>query len=469
MTGMRHPSASPLPSAFLTRMREWLGEEFDAFLASLTAPAARGLRVNTHKLTPDAFLARATFSLDPQPWFSEGFLVADPAARPGRHPYHAAGLYYLQDPSAMLAAHLLDPQPGEWVLDVSAAPGGKATHLAARLAGEGLLVANEVVRGRTRALIENLERFGAGNIVVTSEPVERLAEVWHQRFQRVLVDAPCSGEGMFRKSAAARAEWDARAIPGNAARQERILAAAAQTVAAGGRLLYATCTFAPEENEAVIARFLRTHPDFTLLKPPQLPYLDPGRPDWLPADLARDLPLERCIRVWPHRSPGDGHFFALMQREGEPAPPTPLAPPPSTLDRKTEALLRAFWEETLVGPWPEDGWIQYGDHIHRLPLPPAWWEPLRPVRAGLRVGRVARGRFAPHHALALSLRPDHTRQTLRLEAASSEARAYLRGETLQAPGPDGWLLVTVEDFPLGWGKRVRGVVKNHYPRALRWR
>ena len=459
----------PLPADFLTRMRGLLGEEFDAFAASLAAPAARGLRVNTLKIAPDAFLARAPFALQRLPWLPEGFLIAEPEARPGRHPWHAAGLYYLQDPSAMLAAHLLDPQPGEWVLDVSAAPGGKAAHLAARLDGKGLLAANEVVRGRTRALIDNLERFGAGNIVVISEPVERLAQAWPGRFQRVLVDAPCSGEGMFRKSQAARMQWDARAIAGNAARQERILAAAAQTVAPGGRLLYATCTFAPEENEAVVARFLRTHPDFILLKPPRLPYLDPGRPDWLPSELARDLPLARCIRVWPHRSPGDGHFFALMQRAGELLPPERLPPPPAALDRRTQALLRAFWEETMVGPMPETGWVQYGEFIHRLPVAPDWWEPLRPVRAGLRVGRIRRGRFAPHHALALWLRPGQVRHSLRLEADGRGARAYLRGEPLRSAGPEGWVLVTAGEFPLGWGKRVKGVVKNHYPRALRWR
>ncbi len=450
-------------------MRALLGDDYDAFVASLAAPAARGLRVNTLKLTPDAFLARAPFALNPLPWLPEGFLIPDPHARPGRHPYHPAGLYYLQDPSAMLAAHLLDPQPGEWALDVSAAPGGKATHLAARLGGQGLLVANEVVRSRARTLVGNLERFGVTNMLVTSEPVERLAQVWPGRFQRVLVDAPCSGEGMFRKSDAARKEWDVRAIPGNAARQDRILAAAARTVAPGGRLLYATCTFAPEENEAVIARFLRAHPDFILLEPPSLPFLSPGRPDWLPPDLARGLPLERCIRIWPHRSPGDGHFYALMQREGEPAPPAPIAPPPSSLDRKAEALLRAFWRETMVGAMSEDGWIQYGDHIHRLPLAPALWEPLRPVRAGLRAGRIARGRFAPHHALALSLQPHQVQRTLRLDPASRDTHAYLRGETLRSSGPDGWVLVTVEEFPLGWGRRVKGVVKNHYPKGLRWR
>ncbi|HHB90723.1 MAG TPA: hypothetical protein ENK60_05395 [Anaerolineae bacterium] len=450
-------------------MRARLGDEFHAFIASLAAPAARGLRVNTTKITPEAWLARTPFSLQPLPWLPEGFLITDPHARPGRHPYHPAGLYYLQDPSAMLAAVLLDPQPGEWVLDVSAAPGGKATHLAARLQGRGLLVANEVVRPRARTLIDNLARFGVRNMVVTHEPVERLAQVWPGRFQRVLVDAPCSGEGMFRKSEQARKEWSARAIPGNAARQQRILAAAATMVAPGGRLLYATCTFAPEENEAVVARFLRTHPDFDLLPPPDLPYLAPGRPDWLSADLARGLPLERCVRIWPHRSPGDGHFYALMARRGDPSPPEPLTPPPSSLPRQSLNLLRAFWQETMVGPMPEDGWVQYGDAIHHLAFSPDVWGALRPVRAGVRVGRILRGRWTPHHALALTLTPDQVQRTLRLAPESRDVRAYLRGEALRSPGADGWVLVTVEAFPLGWARRVQGVVKNHYPKGWRWK
>ncbi len=458
----------PLPDPFLARMRDLLGSEYHAFWASLHQPPAQGLRVNTLKLTPQAFLARGPFALQPLPWLPEGFLLTDPTARPGKHPYHAAGCYYLQDPSAMLAAVLLDPQPGQAVLDVSAAPGGKATHLAARLRGQGVLVANEVVRGRARTLVENLERLGATAFLVTQEPVARLAQVWPGRFHRVLVDAPCSGEGMFRKSSSARAQWHPRMVEGNAARQERLLEAAAATVAPGGRLLYATCTFAPEENEAVVAHFLRTHPDFTLVTPPRLPGLDPGRPDWIPAPLARGLPLERCVRIWPHRSPGDGHFFALMQRDGVEPAPWLSSPPPSRLKAQTKHLLQTFWEDTLTIPIPPKGWVQYGDFLHYLPWDTDWWQPLRPWRAGWRVGQVRHGRFIPHHALALGLQAPRARRVLVFGAEDPRVLAYLRGETLHAPGNAGWVLIAVEDFPLGWGKRVGDVVKNHYPRSWRW-
>ncbi len=465
---MAMPSQS-LPRDFLSRMRQLLGDEYEAFVESLHAPAARGLRVNSLKISPTAFFHRSPYPLQPLSWLQEGYLIADVGAQPGRHPYHAAGLYYLQDPSAMLAAHLLDPQPGELVLDVSAAPGGKATHLAARMREKGLLVANELIRHRTRTLIENLERFGVKNVLVTSQHVDALAQAWPERFHRVLVDAPCSGEGMFRKSELARVQWSNSMVDGNAARQRHLLDSAAQTVAPGGRLLYATCTFAPEENEAVVAHFLRTHPDFELIRPPSLPGLDPGRPDWIPGSLARGLHLERCIRVWPHRSPGDGHFFALMQRQGPPVQQRSLAPPSSTLKPSTRALLADFWTTQLTEPYPQEGWIQYGEYLHWLPVSPAWWGPIRPVRAGLRVGRMTRGHFLPHHALALTLHADQAQHAVRFSPDSREVRAYLRGETGRIQGPDGWVLVCVEEFALGWGKRVQGILKNHYPRSLRQR
>jgi len=466
-----HPSPSPgdptLPLAFVERMRTLLGDEADAFLASLEAPPRLGLRLNTLKVTPDAFRALSPFPLEPVPWCPEGFLVPpDVEVRPGRHPYHAAGLYYLQDPSAMAAAMLLDPQPGEAVLDLAAAPGGKATHLAARMRNQGLLVANDVVRGRTRALVENLERFGVTHTLVTSERPERLADRWPEGFDRVLVDAPCSGEGLFRRWPQARREWRPAVVTGCALRQRTILDAAARLVRPGGRLLYATCTFAPEENEATVAHFLRRHPDFHLVAPPPLPGFAPGRPDWIAPDLARGLPLERCLRLWPHQAPGEGHFFALLEREGPSAPASwPRADTP--LPARSAHLVEEFWSATLTRPLPLEGWLLWREHLYLPPTAPDAWEPLRPVRAGWQIGRLARRRFVPAHALALALLPSDAYRTLDLEASGPEVAAYLRGKPLHLPGPEGWLLVTVDGFPLGWGKRVQGTVKNHYPRYLR--
>jgi 16S rRNA C967 or C1407 C5-methylase (RsmB/RsmF family)/NOL1/NOP2/fmu family ribosome biogenesis protein len=495
--------AAPIPDPFIERMVALLGGEAADFLASLAESPRAGLRVNPLKISPADFLAIAPFSLVEKgtqgnsrnsgelggtqegvqrvPWCSEGFLV-DGEERPGRHPYHAAGLYYLQDPSAMAAAVLLDPQPGEWVLDLCAAPGGKATHIAGRLGNEGLLVANEVVRSRAAIVSENLERFGATNTLITSSPAETLAEQWPDLFDRVLVDAPCSAEGMFRKSEAARREWRPSVVAGCAARQETILAAAARMVRPGGRLVYATCTFAPEEDEAIIAQFLHAHPDFHLLPPPTLPGFDPGRPDWIEPSLAAGLPLERCVRLWPHRAPGEGHFLAAMEREEE---KSQIPNPKSQMGRQgdsgkagetrrqgakskiqNQSPLRTFWEGAMVRPLPEGEVALFGEWLHWLPAPPSLWQGIKPVRAGWQLGRLAGNRLEPAHHLVMGLRPADVRQTVEVDMGTAER--YLRGLTFEAAGGDGWVLVMLDGFPLGWGKRVQGVVKNHYPRGLRW-
>ena len=245
-----------------------LGGEFDAFLASYETPPVQGLRANSLKIAPADLAQRLPFDLQPVSWSRETFVVTGSLAKPGRHPYHGAGLYYLQDPSATAPVELLDPQPGETVLDLAAAPGGKSTHIAARLGQAGLLVANEVIHKRAWELAGNLERWGATNVAITTETPERLAERWPGFFDAVLVDAPCSGEGMFRKGDAARREWTPALVRGCALRQDAILEQAAALVRPGGRLVYSTCTFAPGEDEGMVARFLEAHPEFTLVDPP---------------------------------------------------------------------------------------------------------------------------------------------------------------------------------------------------------
>jgi NOL1/NOP2/sun family putative RNA methylase len=465
-------------------MRAWLGGEADAFLDCLEQPPRPGLRVNTLKISPQSFRQLSRFQLEPIAWCAEGFLVsASEQARPGRHPHHAAALYYLQDPSAMLPVALLDVQPGDEVLDACAAPGGKATQIGACLQNRGMLVANEVVRARAALLADNLEQFGVTHRWVVSQPLAVLAGAWPERFDRVLVDAPCSGEGLFRKQPAARQEWSLAAVQGCAARQEKLLDAGARLLRPGGRMVYSTCTFAPEENEAVVARFLRTHPDFELVDPAPLPGLSPGRPDWIDPQLARGLPLARCVRIWPHLTPGEGHFAAILTRPGD----RPRVSWPANTDRlppPAARLVGAFWETTLTRPLPEHGWLVVGGEVYWLPAAPQAWQPLRPLQAGWRIGSLARDRLVPSHALALALRADELQRTLDLAPDAPALAAYLRGEPLRdigqqagslletpelSGGSAGWVLMTVDGFPLGWGKWVQGVVKNHYPRRLRWR
>ncbi|NOZ70812.1 MAG: NOL1/NOP2/sun family putative RNA methylase, partial [Chloroflexi bacterium] len=393
---------------------------------SLTQAPRQGLRVNTLKIAVDQFQERTEFKLKPVPWCPEGFIVEmNEEGTPGRHPDHAAGLYYLQDPSAMAATVLLEPQPGDIVLDMAAAPGGKSTHIAARLQGQGLLVSNEWVRGRVAALIENTERLGIRNMLVMNASPARLAQHWPAQFDRILVDAPCSGEGMFRKSAAARRAWRLDSVRGNAKRQLKILSSAAQMLRPGGRLVYATCTFAPEENEEVIARFLRQHPDFSLLEPDWQPGWDRGRVEWVSPELAEGAPLERCVRIWPHRAPAEGHFLAALHKEGD-AQPLFLPSPRSELSPSLSSQLRPFWQEVLGQDLPRQGWAQYGDWLHLLPVAPDFWGTVRPVRAGLRLGKVSGGRFTPHHALALAQAFGQGRVVLDLARDSTTLLAYLR-------------------------------------------
>jgi 16S rRNA C967 or C1407 C5-methylase (RsmB/RsmF family) len=242
-------------------MEHLLGDEYGPFAASYDAPSSAGLRVNSTKISAEEFRLLSPFSLEPLPWVANAFVLASnvespgrglamPVMTPGRHHYHAAGLYYLQDPSAMVVAEMLDPRPGERVLDLAAAPGGKATHIVSLMRNEGLLVANEIHGQRAWDLAENLERWGARNAVITNESPERLADRFAGFFDRVLLDAPCSGEGMFRRSEAARREWSPELVHGCALRQSHILAQAARMVRPGGRLVYSTCTFAPGRTRA---------------------------------------------------------------------------------------------------------------------------------------------------------------------------------------------------------------------------
>ncbi len=446
-------------------MRALLGAEADAFLASLQRPSPVGLRVNTLKCNPERFQQLSPWRLGPVPWCASGFLLGDATARPGLHPLHRAGVYYLQDPSAMAVAEAATPEPGDWVIDLAAAPGGKATHLAS-LMKRGLLVANEVTRGRVRALGENLERCGVRGALITQSGVGELARRWGAVFDRVLLDAPCSGEGMFRKSAEALSQWSTYLVRSCAARQNGLLAEAARLVKSGGVLVYSTCTFAPEENEAVVARFLRETPEFELEPLPHRSGVRPGRPDWIAEPSAG---LEHTARFWPHLVPGEGHFVARLRRTDGPerrVKPATFAPPP----RQARDLWGAFVRETFADdPAPDAPLTLRGDQLIALPQAVPDLAGVQTLRSGLWLGTLKKNRLEPSHSLALALTPPELSgaRTLELSPDSPELTRYLHGDVLGAPGENGWLLVTVAGFALGWGRRSQGTVKNFYPKGLR--
>ena len=468
-------------------MERLLGGEYPAFLASYAEHPTVGLRVNTLKIALETFRLLAPFELAPVPWCAAGLTIIGDDVEAGKHPFHAAGLYYLQDPSAMAVIELLDPQPGERVLDLASAPGGKATHIAAKMQGQGLLVANEIHPKRAWELAGNLERWGAINVAITNETPERLAERFEGLFDRVLVDAPCSGEGMMRKGEAARVEWAPGLVRGCALRQTTILEQAARLVRPGGRLVYSTCTFNPEENEGTVARFLDTHPEFALIEPSRRPGLSPGRPDWLDAGVGAGLApahgaghpqgdaptadsradLTHAVRLWPHLAPGEGHFIAVLRKhDGEPTA-TPRPWRPARLPRPVEAAYRDFCAEHLAAEPAGERLALVGSYLYALQdalpdltglrfLHPGWW-----------LGTLMKDRFEPSHALALALPRESARRTVSLAPQDPALAAYLRGEGLRSAGEAGWVLLCVDGYPLGWGKRVGETVKSHYPRGLR--
>ena len=468
-----------IPPLFLERMSRMLGGEYEAFAAALQEKPASGLRVNTLKLTPYQFQASSPFSLgSPVPWCDSAFNLPTSDIPVGKHPYHLAGLYYLQDPSAMSAAELLDPQPGERVLDLAAAPGGKTTALAALMHGQGLLVANEIKDKRIGHLAVNVERWGAGNVVITNETPERLADHFGAYFDRVLVDAPCSGEGMFRKDASARADWSPDMVAGCAVRQSNIMRVATKLVRPGGYLMYSTCTFAPEEDEGVIFHLLKESPEYEVVPLPGYPGFMAGRPEWMPSE-AKGEGLEGAVRLFPHRLTGEGHFACMLKRSGGADGPAEwssdrLANP----SRLQERLWQAFTGEVLKIDFPADRLRVRAERLYLVPESMSDFGNLRVVHPGVWLGTFKKDRLEPAHPLALFLKRGQAANVLNLSSADAgkhqsgnlgrhrlPLKAYLSGETIPSEGTPGWMLISVDGWPLGWGKRVQGIVKNHYPKG----
>ena len=427
-----------LPEAFLERMKHQLGDEYEDFLRSLERPRAVALRFNP--LKGDA--PSLPFVQDNVPWEPNGFYY-DPESRPGLHVYHEAGVYYLQEASAMAPVALLDPQPGEKICDLCAAPGGKTTQIAGRMQGKGFLLCNEIHPKRAKILSRNIERMGVANALVTNEHPGNLAKRFPGFFDRVLVDAPCSGEGMFRKEEAAVTDWSQETVEMCARRQAEILSSAAQLVRPGGRLVYSTCTFAPEEDEEAVAAFLAAHPEFTP-EAIETPWFVPGE--------------NGSHRMWPHKLLGEGHFAAVLRKTGGEEAEIPLAkgekPPKEWLSFAKELGI------TL----PEGKAVSFGANLFWAPAEMPDISRLKVLRPGLELGTAKKDRFEPAHALALWLKECKTEQSYGPD--SDEMKAYLHGNVIPS-GQKGWCLVKAGDYSIGWGKGDGRVLKNHYPKGLR--
>ncbi len=458
-------------------MRLILKNEYEAFALSLKEERVQGLRFNTLKagLLEEEGLCAGKFGLKPVPWCREGFTYGEDA-RPGRHPYHEAGLYYIQEPSAMAAVEAMDVREGEKILDLCASPGGKSTQIAAKLAGGGLLIANEIHPARAKILSQNIERMGIRNAVVLSEDPETLTRYFPAFFDRILVDVPCSGEGMFRKDEGAIDQWSEENIKRCAKRGQDILGSAAAMLRPGGTLLYSTCTFETEEDEGAVEHFLNTHGDFSPVRDVTLTGSDKfSNCHFQGLYPASDMNFA-MYRLWPHRLNGEGAFFALLKKsdDGFRYPQKAGKDPTKRFlkDRELKALIRrelgAIFNDNVFCDEDLDHLILTGNDLYLVPEDYPLPYGLSALRCGLKLGSIRKERFEPSHSLALAVRAEDARCVLDLASEGEEIRQYLHGDTLIADeGGKSWVLVCVDGYPVGWGRAVNGVIKNHYPKGLR--
>lgn len=467
-----------LPQSFLDSMKEILGEDYEAFLTGFDGQRQYGLRVNTLKMNLEEFERIAPFHLKKVPWISNGYFY-EAEDVPAKHPFYSAGLYYLQEPSAMTPASRLKVQPGERVLDLCAAPGGKATELGAALQGEGLLVANDINTARARALLRNLELFGISNSFVTNEPPHVLAERFPEFFHKIMVDAPCSGEGMFRKNPAVVDSWQEKGPEYFSKLQREIIVQAADMLLPGGMMFYSTCTFSPLENEKTITHLLKERPDMEVVPMEDYEGFAEGLISY--RDEVFDESCKLCRRIWPHKMSGEGHFMALLHKKNGTQQQVQQTVSQSSiwwekckgLNKEQKAAAEDFFSHVNIA-YDEKRIDVRGDNLYYLPAPKYDGRGLHFLRNGLFMGEFKKKRFEPSQPFALALHAQDFDQVLDFPADDERLSRYLRGETLDVSDliagekkRKGWQLVMVAGHPLGFGKLVNNNLKNKYPAGWR--
>ena len=467
-----------LPQSFLDSMKEILGEDYEAFLAGFDGQRQYGLRVNTLKMNLEEFERIAPFHLKKVPWISNGYFYEAEDA-PAKHPFYSAGLYYLQEPSAMTPASRLKVQPGERVLDLCAAPGGKATELGAALQGEGLLVANDINTARARALLRNLELFGISNSFVTNEPPHVLAERFPEFFHKIMVDAPCSGEGMFRKNPAVVDSWQEKGPEYFSKLQREIIVQAADMLLPGGMMFYSTCTFSPLENEKTITHLLKERPDMEVIPMEDYEGFAEGLTSY--RGEVFDESCKLCRRIWPHKMSGEGHFMALLHKKSGTQQQVQQTVSQSSiwwekckgLNKEQKAAAEDFFSHVNIAYDGKRIDVR-GDNLYYLPAPKYDGRGLHFLRNGLFMGEFKKKRFEPSQPFALALHAQDFDQVLDFPADDERLSRYLRGETLDVSDliagekkRKGWQLVVVAGHPLGFGKLVNNNLKNKYPAGWR--
>ncbi len=453
-----------LPERFLEQMKEQLQDEYDDYIKSYDEERVYGLRVNTSKISVEDFLQISPFHLTPIPWIENGFYY-EGSDKPAKHPYYFAGLYYLQEPSAMTPANRLPIEPGDRVLDVCAAPGGKSTELAVKLQHEGVLISNDISNSRAKALLKNLELFGIDNSIIMSEVPNKLESHFPEYFDKILIDAPCSGEGMFRKEPSVIKSWLEHGNEYFAKIQKGILESAYHMLKPGGLLLYSTCTFATMEDEDSVLHFLEDHPNMKVIPMESYEGFGSCMPEY--TKIREDM--RHCVRIWPHKMKGEGHFVALMEKEGERIP-----------NRRKSSGKAPDWDKdmqeffSLVSfPIDKNRLEIRKEKVYYLPEEAEHLEGLRILRSGLLLGECLKNRFEPSQAFAMTLKPEQFKNVISLSPDDERVIRYLKGETLdisdfQDGKRKGWQLVCVDRFPLGFGKAAGNSLKNKYLAGWRW-
>lgn len=426
-----------LPQKFLEDIKEILKGEYDDFIKSYEEPKTTGLRVNTLKMSKEELINLNLFKLSQIPWANEGFYYDETVDRPGKNPLHEAGAYYLQEPSAMSVVPRADIKEGDKVLDMCAAPGGKSTYILSQLNDTGLLVSNEINPIRIKALGENLERFGAKNCIITNTDSKNLRKVFTGYFDKIVIDAPCSGQGMFRKDEVAIKDWSYAKVLECQSIQREIIRDGYDMLKNGGTLVYSTCTFAEEENEIIINEFIEEFKNAKLIE---------------------------MHRVWPHKVKGEGHFVAKIQKlEDEDCKTKEIKI--KRLDKEIKDF-RDF-EKKFLNVDIASKFELRGENLYLIPDECPDTKKLKVLRYGLHLGVLKKNRFEPSHALAHYLKLEDVKNIENLSIKDEEVLNYLRGNTINTGKSRGWVLVSVERVPLGWGKESNGVLKNHYPKGLR--
>lgn len=450
-----------LPKTFEDKMKELLKEEFPEYIACYDEPRYYGLRVNTGKISVEEFKKICPFEVRPVPWIENGFYYDGETVTPSKHPYYFAGLYYLQEPSAMTPADRLPIEPYDKVLDVCAAPGGKATELGAKLGGTGVLAANDLSNSRAKGLLKNMEVFGIGNVLVLSEEPGKLKNYFPEYFDKILIDAPCSGEGMFRKDKKMVRAWEEHGPDFFCNIQKSIILQAARMLRPGGMMLYSTCTFDPRENEQVIEYLLKEAPEFSVVPMKGYEGFRRGMPEFTES---RREELADTVRIFPHKMKGEGHYLALLKKDGPVAKEAPRAGKKGR-HRLPEDLERFLSEVS----WEFDSTrIEiHGERVYYMPEEIPDVKGLRFLRTGLLLGELKKNRFEPSQAFAMCLKKTEYKKTLDFPADDERVTRYLKGETLDADDlvekkEKGWYLVCVDSYPLGWGKLSNGTLKNKY-------